>query len=85
MAPQTITLGFGPLYCLRMHALKIVFTSVVSNTHAVIIVGHVEAGLIRKHYISPLSTPVTAFTCPLLSEALVVSGQWKQMQLHASQ
>ena len=48
-----------------------------SVEHSAIIVGHVEAGLVRKHYISPLSTPVTAFTCPLQSEALVVSEKWK--------
>ena len=33
------------------------FTSVASNIYAVIIVGNVDAGHVRKHYISPLSTP----------------------------
>ena len=46
---------------------QIAFTSVASNMYAAIIVGHVEAGLVQKHCISPLSTPVTAFTCPLQS------------------
>ena len=63
---------------------QIAFTSIASNTYAAIIVGHVEAVFVRKHYISPLSTPVTAFTCPLQSEALVVSGLWKPTQWHAS-
>ena len=63
---------------------QIAFTSVASSTYAAIIVRHVEAGLVRKHYISPLSTPLTAFTCPLQSEALVVSGQWKPTKRHAS-
>ena len=59
---------------------QIAFTSVASNRYAAIIV----AGLVRKHYFTPLSTPVTAFTCPLQSEALVVSEQWKPTQWHAS-
>ena len=37
---------------------QIAFTSVVSNTYAAIIIGHVETGPVRKHYISPVSTPV---------------------------
>ncbi|KAJ4426366.1 hypothetical protein ANN_27180 [Periplaneta americana] len=63
---------------------QIAFTTVVTNTYAAIIVGQVEEGLVRKHYILPLSMPVMVFTCPLQSEALVVSGQWKLMQQHAS-
>ena len=63
---------------------QISFNSVASNTYAAIIIGHVEAGIVRKPFISPLSTPVMAFTCPLQSEALVVSGQWKPMQWHAN-
>ena len=59
---------------------QIAFTSIASNTYAAIIVGHVEVGLVQKHYISPLSTPVTAFAFPLQSEALVISGKWKLMQ-----
>jgi hypothetical protein len=34
-----------------------------------IIVGQVEAGIIRKHYIMPLSTPVMAFMCQLQSDS----------------
>ena len=45
---------------------------------------HVEAGLVQKFYILPLSMPVMTFTCPLQSEVLVVSGQWELMQWHAS-
>ena len=56
---------------------QIAFTSVASNTYAAIIVGRVEVELIWKHYISPLSMPLIAFTCPLQSEALMVFGQWK--------
>ena len=63
---------------------QIALTSIASNTYAAIIVGHVEMGLNQKHYILPLRTPVMAFTCPLQSEALVVSRQWKPMQCHAS-
>ena len=69
---------------LKNSGSQIAFTSVASNTYATIIVGYVEAGLIRKHYISPLSMPVAVFTCPLQSEVLVVSGEWKPMQWHAS-
>ena len=69
---------------LKNAAYQIKFTSVASNTYAAIIVGHVEARLVRKHYISSLSTPVKAFKYPLLSEALVVSGQWKPTQWHES-
>ena len=54
----------------------IAFTSVASNTYADIIVGHVEADLVRKHFSSPLSTPVTAFTFPFESEALVAGRSW---------
>ena len=80
MVHQTITLGGGPILPLKKAGSQIAFTSVASNTYAAIIVGHVEAGLVQKHYISPLSTLVTAFMCPLQSEALVVSGQWKLTQ-----
>ena len=59
---------------------QIAFTSITLNTYA----GLVEVGLILKHYISPLSMPVTVFTYPLQSEALVVSGQWKPTQWHAN-
>ena len=62
---------------------RIVFTSIASNTYAAIIVGHVEVGLVQKNYISPLSMLVMAFTSPLQSEALLVSGQWKPTQWHA--
>ena len=60
---------------LNITGLQIAFTTVVSNVYAIIIVGKVEAGLVRKHYILPLSIPVTVFVCPLLSEALLVSEQ----------
>ncbi|KAJ4449526.1 hypothetical protein ANN_00927 [Periplaneta americana] len=60
--------------------VRITFTPVASNTYAAIIVEQVEAGLVRKHYILLLSTPVKAFTCPLQSETLVVSGHWKPTQ-----
>ena len=60
------------------------FTSIALNTYAAIIVGHVEAELVQKQYILPLRMPVKAFTCPLQSEALLVSGQWKPTQWHAS-
>ena len=80
IVPQSITLGVGPLCRSRMQAFKIAFTSVAPNKYAAIVIGHVEAGLIQKHYILPLSTPVPAFTCPLQSEALVVFGQWKPTQ-----
>ena len=63
---------------------QIAFTSITSNTYVAIIIGHVEAGLVQKHYISSLSMPVMVFTCQLQSKALVVSGQWKPMQWHAS-
>ena len=53
---------------------QIAFTSAASNMYAAIIVGHVEEGLVQKHYISPLSMPVMAFTCPVQFEVLVVSG-----------
>lgn len=53
---------------------QIAFTTVGSNTYAAIIVGQIGlAGLVRKHYILPLSTPVTVFTCPLQSET---GGFW---------
>ena len=40
-----------------------------------IIVGRFKAGLVRKHYILSLSTPLTAFMSLLQFETLVVSGQ----------
>ena len=49
---------------------QIVFTAI-----AAFILGTVKAGIIRKLYILPLSTPVTVFTCPLQTEVFVVSGQ----------
>ncbi|KAJ8866790.1 hypothetical protein PR048_032651 [Dryococelus australis] len=48
---------------------QIEVTTAVFNTYAAITVGEVEAGHVRKHYIFPLSTSATAFTCPLQSEA----------------
>ena len=62
---------------------QIAFTSVASNTYAAITVGHVEAGLVRKHHILPLSMPVTVFMCPLQSEALVVSGNVSRRDVKA--
>ncbi|KAJ8888810.1 hypothetical protein PR048_008302 [Dryococelus australis] len=62
---------------------QIEVNTVVSKTYAAITAGQVEAGLVRKHYILPINTPVTAFTCPLQSEAFVVSGQWKPTQWYA--
>ncbi|KAJ8898412.1 hypothetical protein PR048_003772 [Dryococelus australis] len=64
---------------------QIAVTMVACNTYAAITVGQVEVGLVRKHYILLHSMPGMAFTCPLQSEAFVVSGLWKQMQWHAAQ
>ncbi|KAJ8874070.1 hypothetical protein PR048_024911 [Dryococelus australis] len=63
VAPRTITLGVCSLHKAGCHI------SLASNTYVAIMVGLVEARLVRKHYILPLSTPATAFTCSLQSEA----------------
>ncbi|KAJ8886044.1 hypothetical protein PR048_012250 [Dryococelus australis] len=63
---------------LRDAGCQIAVTTVASNTYAAIAVGQLEAGLVRKHHILSLSTPVTAFTCLLWSEDFVVSGQWNR-------
>ncbi|KAJ8884681.1 hypothetical protein PR048_016539 [Dryococelus australis] len=64
---------------------QIMVTAVAPNAYTAITVGHIEVGLVRKHYILPLSKPLMAFTCPLHSEMFVASGQWKQTQWHACQ
>ncbi|KAJ8898272.1 hypothetical protein PR048_003632 [Dryococelus australis] len=61
---------------------QIAVATVASNTYAALTVEQFEAGLVREHYILPLSTPATAFMCPLQSETCVVSGQWKPTQWH---
>ncbi|KAJ8897047.1 hypothetical protein PR048_002393 [Dryococelus australis] len=80
--PKQSHLAFAH-YVAHNAGCQIAVTTLASNTYATITVGQVEAGLVRKLSIVPLSTPATAFTCQLQSEAFVVSGQWQLMQLYA--
>ena len=61
---------------LKNAGCQISFTSVASNTYAAIIVGHVEVGLVRKHYISPVWGVGSLWT--MEAEAMVCESALKR-------